>query len=170
MDKKLLVVIDMQNDFIDGPLGTPEAQAIILNVWCKTHTWEGDIIATVDTHDENYLETREGRFLPIPHCIKGTNGWEINETVKSALDFHCVKPLEKHGFASQELIDAAYGYNSITFIGLCTDICVISNALMVKNAFPEKDIYVDSSCCAGVTPAKHEAALEVMRSCQIEVY
>ena len=171
--KDLLVVVDMQNDFIDGSLGTPEAQKIVSNVVDKIANWNGDIAITKDTHSEDYLNTREGRFLPIKHCIKDTWGWELNEDVQHILTIKSNKVIGtilKHKFGAFALTDPYCRYQTITLIGLCTDICVISNALILKNVFPETDIYVDSSCCAGVTPAKHEAALEVMRSCQIEVY
>ena len=171
MKKDLLVVVDMQNDFIDGSLGTPEAQTIVPNVVNKIKNWDGDIIVTKDTHTTDYLSTHEGKNLPIKHCIMFSHGWQINESVQNALnEKKFVVDLIKNSFGLSLQSSALINYDSITLIGLCTDICVISNALIFRRDYPEKDIYVDSSCCAGVTPAKHEAALEVMRSCQIEVY
>ena len=168
---KALVVVDMQNDFIDGALGTPEAQAIIPKVYDKILNWKGDIFVTQDSHTTNYLQTREGRFLPVEHCIVGTVGWRINDKIQDALDkkkgsvYHC----PKETFGSILLAQKLKTYDEIEFIGLCTDICVISNVLVTKTFYPEKNIYVDANCCAGVTPEKHEAALEAMRSCQVEV-
>ena len=167
---KALVVVDVQNDFVTGVLGTPEAQAIIPKVCEKIRNFDGDIIVTQDTHYEDYLETREGKFLPVPHCIKYSDGWQIVDEVKAALRDKGPATIQKEAFGSPVLTLYASDYDEMEFIGLCTDICVISNVLLVKNAFPEMDVKVDSACCAGVTPAKHEAALEVMRSCQVEVY
>ena len=171
---KLLIVVDMQNDFIDGTLGTKEAQDIVDKVVHKIDGFDGSIIATMDTHRDDYAETREGRFLPVLHCVKNTEGWEIEKRVMSALKRKGFKLLEKPTFGSVELsklINEKFNSEklSIELVGLCTDICVVSNALLLKAAFPETDISVDSSCCAGVTPEKHAAALETMRSCQIEV-
>jgi len=171
MKENLLIVVDMQNDFIDGSLGTKEAQAIVPKVVEKIKNWDGPIILTQDTHSEDYLNTREGRFLPVKHCIENTWGWELNQSIKDAIrEKSNTSFIFKDTFGVDYWGIRLYGYDSITLIGLCTDICVISNAIGIKNEKPEVDIYVDSSCCAGVTPAKHEAALEVMRSCQIEVY
>lgn len=172
--KKILVVVDMQKDFVDGALGTKEAVAIIPNVVKKIKEFDGEIFVTYDTHFENYMESSEGKKLPVPHCIKGTDGWNLNDDVLNALDNKKYTEIEKVTFGSTdlpELINKTVGDDefSAEFIGLCTDICVVSNALIVKANFPEADIMVDSSCCAGVTPEKHEAALETMRSCQIEV-
>lgn len=180
MKQKILVVVDMQNDFIDAALGTEEAVAIVPSV-CKKITEAVSngamIFATMDTHASNYLETREGRFLPVPHCIKGTDGWKIRQEVSDLLDD--ARIIEKYSFGSRELPDAigealqikgiAPSDAEIELIGLCTDICVVSNALILKARFPETDMKVDSACCAGVTVEKHLAALETMRSCQIEV-
>ncbi|MBR5614268.1 MAG: cysteine hydrolase [Clostridia bacterium] len=171
---KLLIVVDMQKDFIDGALGTPEAQRIVDKVVNKIENFEGSIIATMDTHRDDYSETREGRMLPVPHCIKNTDGWEINRNVMSVLKHKGFKIVEKPTFGSMELIKIIkekYASNKleIELVGLCTDICVVSNALLLKAAFPETDITVDSSCCAGVTPEKHRAALETMASCQIVI-
>ena len=171
--KKLLVVVDMQYDFIDGALGSPEAQAIVPNVVKKIETWDGDIIATLDTHDKNYLSTREGKHLPVKHCIYGSRGHEVHHEVKMAMLSHIgyVGKIEKKTFGSTSLpieVEEA-GYEYVEFIGLCTDICVVSNVMLVKAYCPEIDIAVDASCCAGVTPETHEAALNTMRMCQVEV-
>ena len=175
--RKLLVVVDMQNDFIDGSLGTPEAQAIVEAVLNKIEAYqEGDVFATRDTHPENYMETQEGKFLPVEHCIKGTRGWQLREEVDYDLELKRAYVYDKPTFGSVKLAEAIRmiaeeekGQIEVELIGLCTDICVISNALLLKAYMPEVKISVDSACCAGVTPAKHEAALETMRSCQIVV-
>ncbi len=172
--KKFLVVVDMQNDFIDGSLGSPEAQAIVPAAERKIKEFDGDIFVTLDTHYENYLTTAEGIKLPVKHCIKGTDGWQLAPRIAEALKGKKYECVEKNAFGSlrlPELIRKAAGEDdfSVEFIGLCTDICVVSNVLIVKAAFPAAPISVDSSCCAGVTPAKHEAALETMRSCQTDV-
>ncbi len=172
--KKILVVVDMQNDFVDGVLGTAEAVDIVDNVVAKINSFEGDIFATYDTHYDDYMETREGRYLTVPHCIKGTNGWELNSKVKAALDKKGFVGVEKFTFGSVDLpliLEDTYDMEDveIELVGLCTDICVVSNALILKAHYTEIDISVDSSCCAGVTVEKHNAALETMRSCQIDV-
>ena len=174
--KKLLVVVDMQKDFIDGSLGTAEAQAIVPNVIKKIEDWDGDsIIATLDTHDDNYLNTREGHFLPVPHCIASTDGHCIETGVFNALqnkkDGCSVTIMTKPTFGSTKLqqIAATAHYDYIELVGLCTDICVVSNAMLLKAALPEVDIAVDASCCAGVTPEAHDAALRTMASCQIVI-
>lgn len=172
--KKFLIVVDMQKDFVDGALGSPEAQAIVPNVMDKILSFEGQIFATLDTHNADYMETAEGKKLPVPHCIKGTPGWMLDDGVAAALEQKGYTPVEKVTFGSvllpRLLYQAAGGEPfSAELIGLCTDICVVSNALMVKANFPEMEISVDSSCCAGVTPATHEAALATMRCCQIDV-
>lgn len=172
--KKILVVVDMQKDFVDGALGTKEAVAIVSTVVKKINEFDGEIFVTYDTHFENYMETTEGKKLPVPHCIKGTDGWELNDAVIEALAEKKYTPVEKKTFGSVKLpglIKEAVGEEafSVELIGLCTDICVVSNALLMKANFPEVPIAVDSACCAGVTPQKHEAALETMRSCQIDV-
>lgn len=172
--KKILVVVDMQNDFVDGSLGSKQAEAIVPAAAKKIKSFGGDIFVTLDTHFENYLETAEGKKLPVEHCIKGTSGWELNEKIKSALADKEFTTVEKNTFGSTELPKlvkkaAGKGEFSIVLIGLCTDICVVSNTLLLKASFPEAEICVDSSCCAGVTPEKHEAALETMRSCQIDI-
>ncbi len=164
--KKLLVVVDMQRDFVTGSLGTEEARAIVPRVRELVAAAE-EVVFTADTHGENYLETQEGRRLPVPHCIAGTEGWEILPEVYRA----GAKIFEKPSFGSEAL--ASYvkegGYGEIVFCGVCTDICVVSNALLVKAALPEAEVRVVSSACAGTTPARHCAALETMRSCQVTV-
>ena len=174
---KFLIVIDMQNDFIDGVLGTKEAQAIVPLACEKIRNFEGKVIATMDTHDENYLNTQEGKFLPVPHCIADTFGFGINDDIYEAI---CKKPRQivtKHTFGNLNLPERIERtanlcddeVEAIELIGVCTDICVINNALILKAAFPEVPIIVDAACCAGVTPELHEAALKVMKSCQIIV-
>ena len=171
--KKLLIVVDMQNDFVDGALGTKEAEAIVDNVAKKISDFDGDIYATYDTHFGNYMDTSEGKKLPVPHCIKDTDGWQLNEKVQTALDKKGYTKVEKITFGSVDLpqiiADKYKEEIEIELIGLCTDICVVSNALLLKAHFPDIKISVDSSCCAGVTPEKHKAALETMSSCQIDV-
>lgn len=170
---KYLIVVDMQNDFVDGALGSKEAVAILPAVLKKVKEFDGKVIFTRDTHGEDYLETQEGKYLPVPHCIKGTEGRELIPELrrmaeeKDALIFD--KPVFGSTLLTEEMcrIYEAGDLESVTLIGLCTDICVISNALMLKSFMPELPIFCDPSCCAGVTPEKHEAALEVMRSCQI---
>ena len=172
--KKILVVVDMQKDFVDGALGTREAVAIVDNVVRKIEDFDGDIIVTYDTHAENYMETQEGKNLPVPHCIKGSDGWQLDKNVQAALDKRAYAVIEKPTFGSvalPEYIKANYDPKeiSIELIGLCTDICVVSNALLLKANFLETPISVDASCCAGVTPDTHNAALTTMRMCQINV-
>ena len=174
--KKILIVVDMQNDFIDGSLGTPEAEAIVDNVVAKINTYTKDCVyATRDTHQDNYLQTQEGENLPIVHCIEGTYGWQLNEKVQAALGSAVV--MNKPSFGSWELADMMVmefaGLPAeeceIEIIGLCTDICVVSNALILKASLPEVKISVDASCCAGVRPESHAAALQTMQMCQIHV-
>lgn len=172
--KKLLVVVDIQNDFVDGALGTPEAVAIIDNAAEKIKSFDGDIFVTYDTHFDNYMDTLEGKKLPVPHCIKGTKGWELNPKIAEALSGKNYKTVEKLTFGSVELphiVKEAIGDEKaeITLIGLCTDICVVSNALLLKANLLDCEIYVDSFCCAGVTPETHNAALETMKCCQINI-
>ena len=169
--KRLLVVVDMQRDFIDGSLGTKEAQEIVPNVAEKIKEYQnaGDqVVFTFDTHYENYLETQEGKRLPVKHCIKGTEGWELD---KSLQDFKG-EYFEKPSFGSRELAQWAEkgDFSSIELVGLCTDICVISNALLLKAYLPETPVSVDASCCAGVSPESHNNALEAMKMCQIDVH
>jgi len=172
--KKFLVVVDMQKDFVDGSLGTKEAVAIVSNVVNKINDFDGDIFVTYDTHFDNYMNTSEGKKLPVPHCIKGTDGWKLDAKVETALSGKKYTPVEKITFGSVDLPDmifkAADGEDfSIELIGLCTDICVVSNTLILKANYPEKEITVDSRCCAGVTPESHDAALATMKMCQINV-
>lgn len=171
---KILIVVDMQNDFISKALGTPEAQAIVPNVKCKIEEYSNSssdvIIYTRDTHYNNYLETQEGKNLPVPHCINKTYGWEIAD----GLYRQGCMVIDKFTFGSiwlAEYIGSNYHnrIDEIEVVGLCTDICVISNVMILKACFPEVPITVDSSCCAGVTPESHTRALEAMKMCQIDV-
>ena len=164
--KKTLIVVDMQNDFIDMALGTPEAVAIVPKVKARIQAAVAageEILYTRDTHAENYLETPEGKKLPVPHCIRGTKGWEIAE----GLYVPGCRIIDKPNFGwphwREEMLE------DVELIGLCTDICVVSNALIIKATFPEAKVSVNSACCAGVTPATHEAALATMKMCQIDV-
>ncbi len=169
---RVLVVIDMQNDFIDQALGTKEAVGIVENVAKKIKEFDGQVIYTKDTHRENYLDTQEGKNLPVSHCIKGSEGWQISSALPVAED---AVIFEKPTFGSKELgqylADMAKDEDieEIEVIGLCTDICVISNTLLIKAFLPEVKITVDSACCAGVTPKSHKNALEAMKMCQINV-
>lgn len=167
--KKTLIVIDMQNDFIDGALGTNEAQAIVPNVMKKIVEYRdaGDkIIFTRDTHFDNYLQTSEGKKLPVPHCIKDAKGWEISNKLNT-IDCDIIDKLSFGWTGWSTYYD--FTDTQIEIVGLCTDICVVSNALILKAQFPETDITVDASCCAGVTPESHQAALTTMKMCQINV-
>lgn len=180
MKVKVLVVVDMQKDFVDGSLGSPEAQAIVPNVAAKVKQYaemeNAVILYTRDTHPVQYMDTFEGKHLPVPHCIRGTDGWQI---VPEVLVEGNTEIADKFTFGYYDIagmINRACGRHfkttdveSIEVCGLCTDICVISNVMIIKASYDDVPIIVDSSCCAGVTPAKHEAALEVMRSCQVEV-
>ncbi len=171
--KNLLIVVDMQYDFVDGAPGSGEAVAIVDNVAKKIEGFEGHIIATFDTHFENYMDSAEGKKLPVPHCIKGTEGHKLNARVEAALEKKGYTPIEKLTFGSVDLpriIRETYGEDvSIELCGLCTDICVVSNALILKASFTDAPIRVDRTCCAGVTPESHEAALTTMASCQIDI-
>lgn len=169
---EVLIVVDMQNDFIDGALGSAEAVAIVPKVVDKVRNFEGRVIFTRDTHFENYLDTQEGKNLPVPHCIKDSEGWQICEALRP----YCNElPINKPSFGSPSLaeqlksMDAREHLTGVTLVGLCTDICVISNAMLIKAAIPEVPITVDASCCAGVSPASHKTALEAMKMCQIRV-
>lgn len=193
---KLLLVVDMQNDFIDGVLGTDEAQGIVEYVQKLVQTFQGTKIFTKDTHDENYLQTLEGRHLPVPHCVKGTEGWRIREQVINELEAKVVadekdlfsslrahvSPLivEKNYFASltlgetlkkleEDLLTRGDRIEEIHLCGICTDICVISNAILLKAFFPTTEFFVYKQGCAGVTPELHEAAIKVMASCQVNI-
>lgn len=166
--EKVLIVVDMQNDFVDGSLGTKEAVKIVPTVADKIKAAINNnnmVIFTKDTHYSNYLETAEGKNLPVEHCIKGSSGWEIIP----ALNKYAQNVIEKNTFGSTILPEKVKEYDDIELVGLCTDICVISNALLLKAHFPEKNICVDASCCAGVTPESHNNALEAMKMCQIKI-
>ena len=185
MAEKILIVVDMQKDFISGPLGTAEARAIVpyvaekakntpcenLFVTLDTH----QLIFTKDTHFENYMDTQEGHFLPVPHCMKGTDGWNLIPELEKIFVERDAAMYEKITFGCPELAEDLLERNkktpieSIELVGLCTDICVVSNALLIKAFLPETPVFVDSACAAGVTRERHEAALETMRSCQIVV-
>lgn len=172
--KRMLVVVDMQNDFVDDALGTAEAASIVPAVVRKIENYPDDCIwVTRDTHQNDYLDTQEGEHLAVPHCIAGTKGWQIFPAVREALPRY-VRIFDKPSFGSVELARALAEANAhepieVEFVGLCTDICVVSNALLAKAFSPEMPIRVDAACCAGTTPERHEAALDTMRSCQILV-
>jgi len=168
----ILIVVDMQNDFIDGALGTAEAVAIVPKVAEKVRDFKGTVIFTRDTHGENYMQTQEGRNLPVPHCIKGSRGWEVCpalEPLRTGLT------IDKPTFGSAELgrllleLDTKEPVGSITLVGLCTDICVISNAMIAKAFLPEVPVTVDAACCAGVTPESHRNSLSAMKMCQVRI-
>lgn len=168
----ILIVVDMQNDFIDGALGTKEAMAIVPRVKEKIASFSGPVIFTRDTHPENYMETQEGKNLPVPHCIKGTEGWQIRPELDR---LRKTEPVDKPGFGSVELGQMLLDMNekepiaSVTLIGLCTDVCVISNALIIKAFLPEVPVRVDAACCAGISPESHDNALSAMAMCQVEI-
>ena len=168
----VLVVVDMQNDFIDGALGTKEAVAIVDNVRKKIEGFEGTVLFTRDTHYEDYMDTQEGGNLPVPHCIKGTKGWEIREELEA---LRTTEAIDKITFGSSKLPEVLHKMHeenpieSITFVGLCTEICVISNVMVTKAFLPEVPIIVDAACCAGVTPESHKNALDAMKVCQVKV-
>ena len=173
---KILIVVDMQNDFITGSLGTKEAQAIVPNVKKKIEEYKAngdEIIFTRDTHFDDYLETSEGKNLPVKHCIKDTHGWQVTDDIGNCVG--CIA-IDKETFGYSDWGDYDLDFDEegnatkeIEVIGLCTDICVVSNALILKATYPEITITVDASCCAGVTPETHKAALTTMKSCQINV-
>lgn len=175
MARKYLVVVDMQKDFVNKALGTKEAEAILPAVVEKVHNFDGEVIFTRDTHFEDYLSTSEGKLLPVEHCIKGTDGWQIVDELEEIRGVNDCVTYDKITFGCKELaqdmlrINEDEGIDSIELVGLCTDICVVSNALLLKAFLPEVEIKVDAACCAGVTPEKHTAALETMSSCQILV-
>lgn len=165
---KYLIVVDMQVDFIDGSLGSPQARAIVPKVVELVNRFDGQVIFTRDTHGPNYLKTQEGRKLPVEHCIHGTPGWQIcRELQPFAKDV--VDKLSFGSIALPRLLAQNGTPEEITLCGLCTDICVISNAMILKSAFPETPVSIEASCCAGVTPESHETALNAMRAVQIEV-
>lgn len=168
----ILIVVDMQNDFIDGALGTAEAVAIVPNVLEKIKNFRGKIIFTRDTHQENYMATQEGKNLPVTHCIENSFGWQIRDGLLGHGELAIV---DKPTFGSVELgklllkLNEEEPIGSVCFIGLCTDICVISNAMLVKAFLPELPVRVDAACCAGVTPQSHLNALAAMKMCQISI-
>lgn len=172
---QFLIVVDMQADFIDGAIGSPEAVAILPAVAQKIRSFPGKIIFTQDTHDPGYLSTQEGKNLPVEHCIKGTAGWQIHPELLKAAEGKDVRTFEKPTFGSTQLVEwltaenASQPIDGIELVGLCTDICVVSNALLLKAYLPEVPISVDSACCAGTTPDNHKSALVTMASCQIRV-
>lgn len=173
--KRFLIVVDMQNDFIDGALGTEEAVAIVPRVARRIRSFDGEVLLTLDTHGKDYEETQEGRQLPVPHCIRGTEGWQLNPIIEDAVERRQALSFEKDTFGSEKL--ARYllarsweeDIEEIVLVGLCTDICVISNAMTIKAFLPEVPITVDAACCAGVSPASHENALNAMEQCQINI-
>ena len=169
--KKALVVVDMQRDFIDGALGTKEAEAIVPGVVAKIKGFDGEIIFTQDTHFEDYLDTQEGKRLPVKHCIEGTFGWQISDEIGFSED-DMVFDKNTFGYDWSQAVLAQpelFFGDEIELIGLCTDICVISNAMGLKTVFPETVISVDAACCAGVTKESHENALASMKMCQIQI-
>ena len=169
---KAIVVVDMQNDFIDGTLGTREAQEMLPRMVAKLTAVRAEgvaLIFTMDTHGTDYLATQEGKKLPVEHCIRGTAGWQIADALQPFVQ-EAAAILEKPTFGATDLPAALADYDEIEFVGLCTDICVISNALLAKAFYPEKRISVDAACCAGVTPESHTNALSAMRMCQVEIH
>ena len=170
--QRILIVVDMQNDFIDGALGTAEAVAIVGKVKAKIEGFDGKVIFTRDTHFADYLTTQEGKNLPVEHCIKDSYGWQIRKELDV---LRKTQAIDKPAFGSAELGEILKAENgseeieSITLIGLCTDICVISNAMLIKAFLPEVKVKVDATCCAGVTPDSHKTALSAMKMCQIEI-
>ena len=166
---KVLVVVDMQNDFIDGALGSPEARAILPYVKARIEGFDGTVLFTRDTHEENYLSTQEGKNLPVAHCIRGSEGHAIHPSLDA---LRKTAPIDKPTFGSTELVarlSAIPDLEGVTFLGVCTDICVISNALLVKAHLPELPVTVDARGCAGVTPESHKTALAAMKMCQVKV-
>ena len=169
--RKALVVVDMQNDFIDGALGTTEAQEMLPRLVEKLTAEQAAgtvLVFTMDTHGADYLQTQEGQKLPVEHCIRGTAGWQIADALQPFVR-EAAAVIEKPTFGATALPAALGEYDEIELVGLCTDICVISNALLLKAFYPEKPISVDASCCAGVTPESHANAVAAMRMCQVEV-
>ena len=170
--QEILIVVDMQNDFIDGSLGTAEAVRIVPRVAEKIRSFPGTVLFTRDTHGPDYLSSQEGQRLPVVHCVKGTEGWQIRPELQALCQS---APIDKPTFGSVVLgeklleLDREEKIASVTLVGLCTDICVISNALLVKAFLPEVPVTVDAACCAGVTPRSHLNALEAMKMCQITV-
>lgn len=171
--RDFLIVVDMQNDFIDGVLGTKEARLIVPYVTSKVTNFQGEVLFTKDTHDEDYLQTQEGKMIPSPHCVKNTWGWEIHRDLQNIINNRNYAVFEKNGFGSSQLLsylqEHANYIKSLCLLGLCTDICVITNALMLKTFFTEIPIFVDEKGCAGVSVASHENALKAMAMCQIKI-
>ena len=166
---KILVVVDMQNDFIDGALGTPEAASIVPYVREVIESFDGKVLFTRDTHFADYMDTQEGKNLPVPHCIKDTDGWRIRRELDA---LRKTPAIDKITFGAKDLVDILKGepsIESITFVGLCTDICVISNVMLTKAFFPEIPLIVDAKACAGVTPESHQNALAAMKMCQVRI-
>lgn len=172
---RMLVVVDMQRDFIDGALGSAQAQAIVPKVIEKIKGFKGQVLYTRDTHDEGYLDTLEGKKLPVVHCVFGSDGWQLEEEIGKLAKENNSLIFDKPAFGSLGLAGCLSGIakvakiDEIELVGLCTDICVISNALLLKATLPETNIVVDGSCCAGVTPESHETALKAMAACQVEI-
>ena len=164
--KHILIVVDIQNDFVDGALGTAEAFAMVGNAAKKIKDFDGDIFVTFDTHYENYMETAEGSKLPVPHCIKDTDGWQICDELKPYVK-NCIDKITFGSVDLPSMIDD--GTDEVILCGLCTDICVISNAMILKAHYPELKITIDAACCAGVTRESHKIALDAMRAVQIEI-
>ena len=175
MGAHYLIVVDMQKDFVDGPLGSSEARAMLPALVQKVRSFPGQVLFTKDTHYSDYLKTQEGRLLPVVHCVKGTPGWELMPELREFASEKDCTLIEKPTFGSEKLAAlikeacAKDEVESVELAGLCTDICVISNALLIKAVATELPVSVDASCCAGVTPAKHAAALEILQSCQVMV-
>ena len=175
MAESYLIVVDMQNDFVTGSLGTKEAEQIVPAVLEKVAHFSGNVCFTMDTHDSGYLSTQEGRNLPVEHCIGGTDGWKLIAGLRAWQREHDALVYQKNTFGSAELAEMLerknreQGIQSVELVGLCTDICVVSNALLIKAFLPEVPVCVDAACCAGVTPESHLAALRTMESCQITV-
>ena len=166
---KILVVVDMQNDFIDGALGTPEAASIVPYVKQVIESFDGKVFFTRDTHFADYMDTQEGKNLPVPHCIKDTDGWRIRKELDA---LRKTPAIDKITFGSKDLVEILKeepSIESITFVGLCTDICVISNVMLTKAFFPEIPLIVDAKACAGVTPESHQNALAAMKMCQVRI-
>lgn len=164
-----LIVVDMQNDFIDGALGTKEAQAIVPYVKQRIEGFRGKVFFTRDTHGEDYMTTQEGRNLPVPHCIRNTEGWQIRKELE---ELRTTAAIDKETFGARDLVKVLgeeEKLDSVTFLGLCTDICVISNVMLVKAFFPEVTVTVDAAGCAGVTPRSHATALDAMEAVQVKV-
>lgn len=172
---RYLIIVDMQKDFVAGALGTEEAQRILPAVVEKARTFEGQVIFTRDTHQSDYMETQEGKFLPVPHCVQGSEGWQLADALEEIRARKNLPVYDKVTFGCPQLAEDLAQINRgepiecIELIGVCTDICVVSNALTIKAYLPEVPMYVDPACCAGVTPQAHEAALATMRSCQIQM-